>query len=109
LFFRNYQYPESVVIRSDNGKPVMLGMFGNIFGLIGCPTGISALWPHLRKTRNIRSLSWHPEERKFFKRVDYRNFGEIEADLKKIWISINNTRLHGSVGRITPMEKWNQD
>ena len=48
-------------------------------------------------------------KKEVFQRVDYRHFGEIEHLLKRYVIFYNNTRLHGLLGRITPMEKWAQD
>lgn len=44
-----------------------------------------------------------------FTRFDYRHFGEIEQILKRYVKFYNNERLHGLLGRITPMEKWNSD
>ncbi|UAM97020.1 IS3 family transposase [Polaribacter litorisediminis] len=43
------------------------------------------------------------------KRFDYQYFGEIEQILKRYVKFYNNRRLHGLLGRITPMEKWNAD
>ena len=48
-------------------------------------------------------------KKEVFNRVDYRTFGEIEIILKRYVHFYNNTRLHGLLGHITPMEKWNQD
>uniref|UniRef100_UPI00141B2B2E IS3 family transposase n=1 Tax=Flavobacterium psychrophilum TaxID=96345 RepID=UPI00141B2B2E len=48
-------------------------------------------------------------KKEVFQRVDYRTFGEIELILKRYVIFYNNTRLHGLLVRITPIEKWNQD
>jgi len=44
-----------------------------------------------------------------FDRVDYRTFGQIEQILKRYVVFYNTTRFHGLLGRITPMQKWNQD
>jgi len=48
-------------------------------------------------------------KKEVFTRFDYRNFGEIEQILKRYVEFYNNERLHGLLGRITPMEKWNAD
>ena len=36
-------------------------------------------------------------------------FGEIEQILKRYVKFYNTRRLHGLMGRITPMDKWNED
>ena len=48
-------------------------------------------------------------KKEVFKRVDYQYFGEIEQLLKRYVKFHNNRRLHGLLGGITPMEKWNAD
>ncbi|WP_417359940.1 IS3 family transposase [Galbibacter sp.] len=48
-------------------------------------------------------------KKEVFTRFDYRTFGQIEQILKRYVVFYNNDRLHGQLGRITPMEKWNQD
>jgi len=62
--FKDYDYPENVVIRSDNGSQFIAKRVREYLGLIGVS-----------------------QEFKFY----------------------NNRRLHGLLGRITPMEKWNAD
>jgi len=48
-------------------------------------------------------------KKEILKRVDYRTLGEIEHILKRYVKFYNNTRLHGLLVCITPMDKWNQD
>jgi len=105
--FLDYQYPESVVIRSDNGSQFIARNVREYLGLIG----VQQEFTHVATPEeNAHIEAYHGILKKeVFKRVDYRNFGEIEQILKRYVIFYNNTRLHGLLGRITPMEKWNQD
>ena len=48
-------------------------------------------------------------KKEIFTRLDYRTFGQIERILKRYVVFYNNERLHGLLGRITPMDKWNVD
>jgi hypothetical protein len=48
-------------------------------------------------------------KKEVFQRFEYSTFGEIEKILKDYVVFYNNERLHGLLGRITPMEKWNAD
>ena len=105
--FLEYQYPESVVIRSDNGSQFIAKSVREYLGLIG----VQQEFTHIATPEeNAHIEAYHGILKKeVFTRVDYRTFGEIEQILKRYVIFYNNTRLHGLLGRITPMEKWNQD
>lgn len=107
VLFLDYQYPESVVIRSDNGSQFIARNVCEYLGLIG----VQQEFTHVATPEeNAHIEAYHGILKKeVFKRVDYRTFGEIEQILKRYVIFYNNTRLHGLLGRITPMEKWNQD
>tara|TARA_B110000902_G_scaffold94936_1_gene112393 strand:+ start:975 stop:1235 length:261 start_codon:yes stop_codon:yes gene_type:complete len=48
-------------------------------------------------------------KKELFTRVDYRTFGEFELILKRFVHFYNNIRLHGLLGRNTPMGKWMKD
>jgi putative transposase len=102
-----YQYPESVVIRSDNGSQFIAKSVREYLGLIG----VQQEFTHVATPEeNAHIEAYHGILKKeVFKRVDYRTFGEIEIILKRYVHFYNNTRLHGLLGRITPMEKWKQD
>ena len=50
-----------------------------------------------------------PEDLDLFDKYEYFTFGEIEHLLKRYVSFYNNERLHGLLGKITPMEKWNKD
>jgi len=102
-----YQYPESVVIRSDNGSQFIAKSVREYLGLIG----VQQEFTHVATPEeNAHIEAYHGILKKeVFKRVDYRTFGEIEIILKRCVHFYNNTRLHGLLGRITPMEKWKQD
>lgn len=105
--FLEYQYPESVVVRSDNGSQFIAKSVREYLGLIG----VQQEFTHVATPEeNAHIEAYHGILKKeVFTRVDYRTFGEIEQILKRYVIFYNNTRLHGLLGRITPMEKWNQD
>jgi putative transposase len=105
--FLNYQYPENVVIRSDNGSQFIAKSVREYLGLIG----VQQEFTHVATPEeNAHIEAYHGILKKeVFERVDYSTFGEIEIILKRYVIFYNNTRLHGLLGRITPMEKWNAD
>jgi putative transposase len=105
--FLGLQYPENVVIRSDNGSQFIANSVREYLGLIG----VQQEFTHVATPEeNAHIEAYHGILKKeIFQRVDYRTFGEIEQILKRYVIFYNNTRLHGLLGRITPMEKWNQD
>lgn len=105
--FSEYQYPDNVVIRSDNGSQFIANNVREYLGLIG----VQQEFTHIATPEeNAHIEAYHGILKKeVFKRVDYRTFGQIQQILKRYVIFYNNTRLHGLLGRITPMEKWNQD
>jgi transposase InsO family protein len=101
------KYPESIVIRSDNGSQFIAKSVREYLELIG----VEQEFTHIATPEeNAHIEAYHGILKKeVFKRVDYRTFGEIQQILKRYVIFYNNHRLHGLLGRITPMEKWNQD
>lgn len=107
LLFLDHQYPESIVIRSDNGSQFIAKKVREYLGLIG----VQQEFTHVATPEeNAHIEAYHGILKKeVFDRVDYRTFGEIEIILKRYVDFYNNTRLHGLLGRITPMEKWYQD
>jgi len=105
--FLNYQYPQSVVIRSDNGSQFIARSVREYLGLIG----VQQEFTHVATPEeNAHIEAYHGILKKeVFTRVDYRTFGEIEQILKRYVIFYNNNRLHGLLGHITPNEKWNKE
>ena len=105
--FENYDYPQNVVIRSDNGSQFIAKKVREYLGLIG----VQQEFTHVATPEeNAHIEAYHGILKKeVFKRVDYQYFGEIEQILKRFVKFYNNRRLHGLLGRITPMEKWNAD
>jgi len=105
--FINYQYPENVVIRSDNGSQFIAKNVREYLGLIG----VSQEFTHIATPEeNAHIEAYHGILKKeVFQRFDYRTFGEIEKIIKDYVVFYNNERLHGLLGRITPMEKWNAE
>jgi len=107
LLFEQYDYPINVVIRSDNGSQFIAIRVREYLGLIG----VQQEFAHVATPEeNAHVEAYHGILKKeVFTRFDYRNFGEIEQILKRYVEFYNNERLHGLLGRITPMEKWNAD
>jgi putative transposase len=105
--FEDYDYPENVVIRSDNGSQFIAKKVREYLGLIG----VKQEFTHIATPEeNAHIEAYHGILKKeVFTRFDYRCFGEIEQILKRYVQFYNNRRLHGLLGRITPMEKWNAD
>ena len=102
-----HQYPENIVIRSDNGSQFIAKSVREYLGLIG----VSQEFTHVATPEeNAHVEAYHGILKKeVFQRFEYRTFGEIEQILKRYVIFYNNIRHHGLLGRITPMEKWNKD
>jgi putative transposase len=105
--FEDYNYPHSVVIRSDNGSQFIARKVREYLGLIG----VQQEFTHIATPEeNAHIEAYHGILKKeVFRRFDYQYFGEIEQILKRYVIFYNTRRLHGLLGRITPMEKWNED
>ena len=105
--FNEYNYPESVVIRSDNGSQFIAKSVREYLGLIG----VQQEFTHVATPEeNAHIEAYHGILKKeVFSRFDYRTFGEVQQILKRFVSFYNNERLHGLLGRITPMEKWNSD
>ena len=96
-----------MVIRSDNGSQFIAKDRGGYLELIGVEEEFThAATPE----ENAHIEAYHGILKKeVFQRFEYRTFGEIQKILKRYVIFYNNERHHGLLGRITPMEKWNQE
>jgi putative transposase len=105
--FEDYNYPNSLVIRSDNGSQFIARKVREYLGLIG----VQQEFTHIATPEENAHIEAYQGilKKEVFKRVDYQYFGEIEQLLKRYVNFYNNRRLHGLLGRITPMEKWNAD
>ena len=105
--FDEYNYPENVIIRSDNGSQFIAKSVREYLGLIG----VKQEFTHVATPEeNAHIEAYHGILKKeVFYRFDYRTFGEIQQILKRFVSFYNNERLHGLLGRITPVEKWNSD
>ena len=105
--FSSLDYPENVVIRSDNGSQFIAQDVREYLGLIG----VDQEFTHVATPEeNAHIEAYHGTlKRDIFDRFEYRNFGEIEAILKRYVEFYNHIRLHGLLGKITPIQKWAQD
>ena len=88
--FLEYQYPESVVIRGDNGSQFIAKNVREYLGLIG----VQQEFTHVATPEeNAHIEAYHGILKKeVFHRVDYRTFGEIEIILKRYVEFYNNIR-----------------
>jgi putative transposase len=90
--FLGLQYPENVVIRSDNGSRFIANNAHEYLDLIGVQQEFTHVATPEEKTH---IEAYHGILKKeIFQRVDYRTFGEIEQILKRYVIFYTNTRLH---------------
>ncbi len=107
LIFEEFEYPQNIVIRSDNGSQFIAKSVREYLGL----TGVNQEFTHIATPEeNAHIEAYHGILKKeVFQRFEYKSFGEIEQILKRYVNFYNNDRHHGLLGRITPMEKWNQD
>jgi transposase InsO family protein len=105
--FQEYQHPENVVIRSDNGSQFIARDVREYLGLIG----VEQEFTHVATPEeNAHIEAYHGILKKeVFQRFEYHTFGEIERILKRYVVFYNHQRHHGLLGRVTPMEMWNQE
>jgi len=103
----DFQYPENVVIRNDNGSQFIANKLREYLKIIG----IDQEFTHIATPEeNAHIEAYHGIlKRDLFDKYEYFTFGEIEHLLKRYVSFYNNERLHGLLGKITPMEKWNKD
>jgi len=107
LLLEDYEYPESVVIRSDNGSQFIAKRVREYLAMVG----VQQEFTHIATPEeNAHIEAYHGILKKeIFARFEYRSFGGIQQILKRYVEFYNNVRLHGLLGRITPMQKWNSD
>ncbi|WP_345375360.1 IS3 family transposase [Algivirga pacifica] len=100
-----YRLPKEVIIRSDNGSQFIAKEVREYLALVG----VSQEFTHVATPEeNAHIEAYHGTLRRdIFLRFEYRTFGEIEQILDQYVIFYNQERLHGMIGRIPPMERWN--
>ncbi len=99
-----YQYPEQVVIRSDNGSQFIASDVRQYLELIG----VGQEFTHVATPKeNAHIEAYHGIlKREIFDRFEYRTFGQIQQILNRYRQFYNNERLHGGLKWNTPQEKW---
>lgn len=99
-----YEYPAHVVIRSDNGSQFIAQQVREYLALVG----VEQEFTHVATPEeNAHIEAYHGIlKQDVFDRIEYTTFGEIEQVLKRYVHFYNHERLHGLLGRITPIEKW---
>ncbi|MDW7692613.1 IS3 family transposase [Flammeovirgaceae bacterium SG7u.132] len=99
-----YECPGNVVIRSDNGSQFIATRVREYLGLVG----VGQEFTHVATPEeNAHIEAYHGILRQdVFDRVEYTAFGEIEQVLKRYVHFYNHDRLHGLLGKVTPIEKW---
>lgn len=105
--FEELDYPENVVIRSDNGSQFIAKNVREYLSLVG----VLQEFTHVATPEeNAHIEAYHGTlRREVFTKFEYFTFGQIEQILKNYVVFYNNKRLHGLLGKITPMEKWEMD
>lgn len=105
--FEELDYPENVVIRSDNGSQFIAKNVREYLSLVG----VSQEFTHVATPEeNAHIEAYHGTLRRdIFTKFEYFTFGQIEQILKNYVVFYNTKRLHGLLGKITPMEKWEMD
>jgi transposase InsO family protein len=102
--FMEYDYPESVIIRNDNGSQFAAKEVQQYLKDIQ----VEQEFTHVATPEeNAHVEAYHGTlKRDIFNRFDYYSFKEIEAILKRYVTFYNTFRIHGLLGKITPQEKW---
>ena len=105
--FEELDYPESVVIRTDNGSQFIAKDVKEYLNMLG----VSQEFTHIATPEeNAHIEAYHGTlKREIFTKFEYFTFGQIEQILKKYVVFYNQRRIHGLLGKITPMEKWEMD
>lgn len=105
--FNELDYPDNVVIRTDNGSQFIAHDVKKYLAMIG----VSQEFTHIATPEeNAHIEAYHGTlKREVFTKFEYFTFGQIEQILKKYVVFYNQTRIHGLLGKITPMEKWEKD
>ncbi len=105
--FEGLEYPENIVIRSDNGSQFIAKSVREYLALIG----VDQEFTHVATPEeNAHIEAYHGTlKRDIFDKWEYYTFGQIEQILKRYLVFYNNTRLHGLIGHKTPVDKWNED
>ena len=107
VLFEDLDYPENVIIRRDNGSQFIAYDVKKYLAMIG----VSQEFTHVATPEeNAHIEAYHGTlKRDVFTKYEYFTFGQIEQILKNYVDFYNNSRLHGKLEKITPMEKWNMD
>ena len=102
-----YKLPEHVVIRSDNGSQFIANNVREYLSLVG----IQQEFTHVATPEeNAHIEAFHGTlKRDVLDRVEYTSFEYINQVINRYINFYNNSRLHGLLGGITPMEKWDKD
>ena len=95
------------MIRSDNGSQFIANKLREYLQLVG----IDQEFTHVATPEeNAHIEAYHGTlKRDLFDKYEYFTFGQVERLIKDYVTFYNNERLHGLLGKITPMEKWNMD
>jgi transposase InsO family protein len=100
-----FHLPKGVVVRCDNGSQFIAKDVREYLALIG----VDQEFTHVATPEeNAHVEAYHGIlRREIFLRFEYRSFGQIEQIIDKYVTFYNHERLHGMIGRIPPMERWN--
>ena len=103
----NGTFSQGVVIRSDNGSVFIAHQVREYLAEMG----VEQEFTHVATPQeNAHVEAYHGILKKeLFDRYEYRTYLEFESLIKRYVIYYNNDRRHGSINRMTPNEKWEQE
>jgi transposase InsO family protein len=101
------QLPEGTIIRSDNGSQFLAGKVREYLAMVG----LEQEFTHVATPEeNGHVEAYHGIlKRELFNRFEYYTFADAHGLISEFVDYYNNKRRHGSIKRMTPMQKWNKE
>lgn len=101
------QLPEGTIIRSDNGSQFLARQVREYLQMVG----LDQEFTHVATPEeNGHVEAYHGIlKRELFDRFEYFTFAEAHELITEFVDYYNHKRRHGSIKRVTPIQKWNQD
>lgn len=101
------QLPEGTIIRSDNGSQFLAKKVREYLKMVG----LEQEFTHIATPEeNGHVEAYHGIlKRELFNRFEYHSFAEAHVLIDQFVSYYNHKRRHGSIKRMTPMQKWNKD
>lgn len=101
------QLPEGTIIRCDNGSQFLAGKVREYLKMVG----LEQEFTHVATPQeNGHVEAYHGIlKRELFNRFEYFTFAEAHELINQFVSYYNYKRRHGSIKRMTPMQKWNKE